>query len=160
MSRNVLYPAKERGDSDSCQSMLKSELGDDFEIKDVDAPKGSFLDHKYGTHILRKTYFTYLSIEESPITESMVKDRSILYKWAKHPEFNVGDGSLRIDGSRLFPKKIVINYDRNSVEMDFEMYEIIENGEHRGFVTKPDNASMRFEHAYVQTGYDIKKIKY
>lgn len=142
------------------QNASKPELGDDFEVEMVKAviPGVASFEHEQGTRILRRKYYVSLAMGESPITDVMVKDRSILYKWTKHPEFNVGYGSLRIDGTRLFPKKILINYDRAMVEMDFEMYEIIENGEHRGFVTKPDNASMRFEHAYIQSGYDIKKI--
>ena len=112
-----------------------------------------------GTNIVRKKYFVSLAMGESPITDAMVKDRSILHAWANHPMFKVGEGSVKIDGKYLFPKKILIDYDRNSVEMDFEMFEIVENGIHSGYVANPDNAMMNFEYAYVQDGYKIRKIE-
>ena len=142
------------------QKTSKPDLGDDFEVEMVkaDIPGVASNEYEPGTRIVRKKYYVSLAMGESPFTDMMVKDRSILYKWTKHPVFNVGDGSLRIDGTQLFPKKILINYDRCMVEMDFEMYDIIESGRHRGYITKPAGASMRFEHAYVQSGYEIKKI--
>ena len=111
-----------------------------------------------GTYIVRKKYFVNLAMGESPITDAMVKDRSILYAWANHPTFRIECGSTRIDGKHLFPKKILIDYDRNSVEMDFEMFEIIEDGAYVGFIAKPDNVTMEFEYAYVQDGYNIRRI--
>lgn len=136
---------------------LESDLGDDFEIECDDDTNRVPVGYK-GTHIVRKKYFVSLGMGESPITDAMVKDRSILYAWANHPMFKIGDGSVRIDGKYLFPKKILIDHDRNVVVMDFEMFEIVENGTHAGYVTKPDNAMMNFEYAYVQDGYKIRKV--
>lgn len=137
---------------------LHSGLDDDFEIE-VTVPPGGVLFGRYnGTYIVSKKYFVTLGMGESPITDVMVKDRSIFYSWANHPMFKIGDGSARIDGKYLFPKKILINYDRNSVEMDFEMFEIVEKGTHVGYVAKPDNATMEFEHAYTQRSYKIDRI--
>lgn len=136
---------------------LKSDLGDDFEIEATAVPNSVPFDYK-GTRIVIKKYYVSLGMGESPITDAMVKDRSILHEWSKHPMFNIGDGSVRIDGKYLFPKKILIDYDRNSVEMDFEMFGIYDNGSHTGYIPKPDKSMMTFEYAYVQDGYKIRKI--
>lgn len=143
----------------SFEKALKRGLGDDFDIEVTGVPDGVPFGYNKGTNIVRKKYFVTLAMGESPITDAMVKDRSILYSWTNHPMFKIGDGSVKIDGKYLFPKKILIDYDRNSVEMDFEMFEIVENGVHSGYVAKPDNVTMEFEYAYVQDGYKIRKIE-
>lgn len=140
------------------QKVLKSGLGDDFEVEVTGVPDGVPFGYK-GTNIVRKKYFVTLSMGESPLTDAMVKERSIFSQWANHPMFKVGDGSVKIDGKYLFPKKILIDYDRNAVVMDFEMFEIVENGVHSGYVAKPDNAMMNFEYAYEQDGYKIRSIE-
>jgi hypothetical protein len=140
------------------QKALESDLGDDFELEIDNVPEGISLGYRNGTSILIKKYYVSLAMGESPITDAMVKDRSILYSWANHPMFNIGDGSVRISGKYLFPKKILIDYDRNSVEMDFEMFGIYDNGAHTGYIPKPDKSMMTFEYAYVQDGYKIRKI--
>ena len=139
---------------------MVSDLGDDFEVEtiDDDVPAGISQGYQNGTRILRKKYYVSLAMGDNPITDAMAKDRSIFYAWANHPMFKIGDGSARIDGKCLFPKKILIDYDRNSVEMDFELFEILENGSHFGYIAKPDNATMEFEYAYVQRGYKIDRI--
>ena len=134
------------------------DLGDDFDIEVTGVPDGVPFDYK-GTNIVRKKYFVSLAMGESPLTDAMVKEKSIFYAWANHPMFNTVDGSTRIDGKYLFPKKIMIDYDRNAVVMDFELFDIIENGVHAGYVAKPDNAIMDFEYAYEQDGYKIRKIE-
>ena len=141
------------------QKALKRGLGDDFDIEVTGVPDGVPFDYNKGTNIVRKKYFVTLAMGESPLTDAMVKERSIFCQWANHPMFKVGDGSVKIDGKYLFPKKILIDYDRNSVTMDFEMFEIIEDGIHSGFIAKPDNAMMNFEYAYEQDGYKIRKIE-
>lgn len=141
----------------SFEKTLKRGLGDDFDIEVTGVPDGVPFGYE-GTNILRKKYFVSLAMGESPITDAMVKDRSILYAWTNHPMFRIEDGSTRIDGKYLFPKKILIDYDRNSVEMDFEMFEIIEDGIYAGFIAKPNNVTMEFEYAYAQDGYKIRKI--
>ena len=128
-------------------------------IEVTGVPDGVPFGYKKGTNIVRKKYFVSLAMGESPLTDAMVKERSIFCEWANHPMFNVGDGSVKIDGKYLFPKKILIDYDRNTVTMDFEMFEIVENGVHSGYVAKPDNAMMNFEYAYEQDGYKIRKIE-
>lgn len=143
----------------SFEKALKHGLGDDFDIEVTGVPDGVPFDYNKGVNIVRKKYFVTLAMGESPITDVMVKDRSILYAWTNHPMFKIEDGSARIDGKYLFPKKILIDYDRNAVTMDFEMFEIVENGVHSGYVAKPDNAMMNFEYAYVQDGYKIRKIE-
>ena len=143
----------------SFEKSLKSGLGYDFDIEVTSVPDGVPFDYNKGTNIVRKKYFVTLAMGESPVTDAMVKDKSIFCTWANHPMFKVGDGSVKIDGKYLFPKKILIDYDRNSVEMDFEMFEIVENGIHSGYVAKPDNAIMNFEYAYEQDGYKIRKIE-
>lgn len=145
----------EKDDSKMTRSLL--DLGDDFEIEAAAVPNGVPFGYK-GTRIVRKKYYTTLAMGESPITDAMVKDRSILYEWAKHPMFNIGDGSVRISGKYLFPKKILIDYDRNLVEMDFEMFGIYDDGSFTGYIPKPDKSAMTFEYAYVQDGYKIRKI--
>lgn len=145
----------EKDDLKMTRSLL--DLGDDFEIESTAVPEGVPFGYK-GMRIVRKKYYTTLAMGESPITDAMVKDRSILYEWARHPMFNIGDGSVRINGKYLFPKKILIDYDRNLVEMDFEMFGIYDNGSHTGYIPKPDKSMMTFEHAYVQDGYKIRKI--
>lgn len=145
----------EKDDLKMTRSLL--DLGDDFEIESTAVPEGVPFGYK-GMRIVRKKYYTTLAMGESPITDAMVKDRSILYEWARHPMFNIGDGSVRISGKYLFPKKILIDYDRNLVEMDFEMFGIYDNGSHTGYIPKPDKSVMTFEHAYVQDGYKIRKI--
>ena len=143
----------------SFEKTMKRGLGDDFDIEVTGVPNGVPFGYKKGTNIVRKKYFVSLAMGESPLTDAMVKERSIFCEWANHPMFNVGDGSVKIDGKYLFPKKILIDYDRNSVTMDFEMFEIVENGVHSGYVAKPDNAMMNFEYAYEQDGYKIRKIE-
>ena len=140
------------------QKALKRGLGDDFDVEVTGVPDGVPFGYKKGTNIVRKKYFVSLAMGESPLTDAMVKERSIFCEWANHPMFKVGDGSVKIDGKYLFPKKILIDYDRNAVVMDFEMFEIVENGVHSGYVAKPDNAMMNFEYAYEQDGYKIRRI--
>lgn len=154
------YWSSRPNDDTPFQSVLVSDLGDDFEVETVDddVPAGISQGYQNGTRILRKKYYVSLGMGDNPITDAMVKERSIFYSWANHPMFKIGDGSARIDGKYLFPKKILINYDRNLVEMDFEMFEIVEKGVHAGYVTKPDNATMEFEYAYIQRGYKIDRI--